>query len=335
MQRKTSLSARSRDKRLWHGLGVSALSLAIFASQAGPALAAIDNTATPSGTPASGTLPTPPTSSVSVPVAPATPTLTVAKSVPANVTDTNADGIVGPGDTITYTYVITNTGNVTINTVSPVDAGPTFNTLPRTGAALSFTLVSTTNVASTGAQLLPAESGTWTAVYTLTAVDAYRAAGLLAASTTAVENSATATGAPVSGTLGAVAPSTAETQIPANPRFSIVKSFTFTTDTGTAGQADVGDVIRYRYEVNNTGNVTINNVAVTDVHEGVTLSGQPLGETIAVLQGGFDGPLASASPAVPSTDAVANNGVWSVLRPGARIVFFYDHTVTQTEFNNQ
>jgi uncharacterized repeat protein (TIGR01451 family) len=335
MKSSPSLDARS-SPRLRRHLGASTLTLALLASQVVPAFATIDNTATPSGTPASGTLPVPaPTSTVNVPVAPATPTLTVSKSVPANVADTNTDGIVGAGDTITYTYVITNSGNITINAVSPVDAGPTFNTLPRTGAALSFTLVSTTNPGSAGAQLLPNESGTWTAVYTLTAVDAYRAAGLLAASTTAVENSATATGTPVAGVLGAVTPSTAETQIPANPRFTITKSYAFTTDTGTLLSADVNDVIRYRYEVTNTGNVTITNVSVTDVHEGATLSGQPAQETIAVVDGGFDGPLASAVPPQTSTDGVANNAIWTTLRPGARIVFFYDHTVTQTEFNNQ
>jgi uncharacterized repeat protein (TIGR01451 family) len=257
-------------------------------------------------------------------VAPPTPTLTVAKTAAAPV-DTVADGVIRNGDTITYTYVITNTGNVTINTVSPVDTGPTFNTIAGTGTLGSFTLVSTTDPLTTGATLAPFESGTWTAIYTLSAVDAYRAAGI-ALSGTAVENSATATGSPAQGTLGAVTPSTAETTIPANPALSINKTFVFTTDTGTIGQANVGDVIRYTYTVQNTGNVTINNVSVNDVHEGAALgAGLPNNENMAV---GADGPLA---PGVVSSDAVANNGVWSVLRPGATITFRYDHTVTQAE----
>jgi hypothetical protein len=307
------------------------LALAIAASQAGPAFATIDNTASPTGTPASGTLPTPPTATVNVPVAPAAPTLTVVKTVKApnatNITDSNADGIVGAGDTVTFQYVITNpatTGAVTINAVSPVDVGPSFNSIAGTGTLGAFTLISTTNAASTGAQLLPGESGTWEATYTLTALDAYRAAGILAAGGNAVTNSATATGTPVSGTLAAVTPSTAETQIPANPRMSIAKTFTFTTGTSPA---DVGDVIQYTYTVVNTGNVTINSVGVSDTHEGALLSGEPSDETLIT-----DGPLA---PGTPSTDAAADNAVWSVLRPGATVRFRYNHTVTQAEFNNQ
>jgi uncharacterized repeat protein (TIGR01451 family) len=328
MQPVTSLSAKVRSKRMRHGFGVSALAVALAASQAGPAWATIDNTASPTGTPASGTLPTPPTATVNVPVAPAGPALTVVKTVKSpnatNITDSNADGIVGVGDTVTFQYVITNSGNVTINAVTPVDTGPRFNTIAGTGTLGAFTLISTTNATSTGAQLLPSESGTWEATYTLTALDSYRAAGILAASGDAVTNSATATGTPVSGTLAAVTPSTAETQIPANPRMSIAKTFTFTTGTSPA---DVGDVIQYTYTIVNTGNVTINSVGVADTHEGVLLSGEPSDETLIT-----DGPLA---PGSTSTDAAADNAVWSVLRPGATVRFRYNHTVTQAEFNNQ
>jgi hypothetical protein len=326
MTESLSLKSRSSPERLMRGLGASALTLAFFASQAGPAFAAITNTATANGTPAAGTL-TPPTDAESVPVAPAAPTLTVAKSVAPPV-ETGTDGVINSGDTITYTYVVTNTGNVTINSAAPVDAGPKFNTINGTGSLSGFTLVSTTNVATTGSTLAPGESGTFTAVYTLSNVDAYRAAGILAASGNAVENSATATGTPVSGTLAAVTPSTAETQIPANPKMSINKVAVITTDTGTVGSADVGDVITYTYTVVNTGNVTISSVSINDIHEGVALSGEPSNEAMGL---GADGPLA---PGTVSSDAVSDNGVWSVFRPGATITFTYVHTVTQTEVDN-
>jgi hypothetical protein len=323
MTESPSLDVKGRPKRLMRGLGVSALTLAMFASQAGPAFAAIDNTATANGTPAAGTL-TPPNDSESVLVAPATPALTVVKTAAAPV-EQGSDGVINSGDTITYTYVITNSGNVTIDSVAPVESAtyPQFNTVAGTGTMGAFTLVSTTNGATSGATLAPGESGTWTGVYTLSNVDAYRAAGLVAASANAVENRAIATGTPVTGTLAAVTPSNVESEIPANPKLSIVKSFVFTTDTGTANRADVGDVITYTYTVVNTGNVTINNLSINDVHEGAALSGEPSAEALS-----SDGPLA---PGTTSTDALADNAVWSVVRPGATVTFTYVHTVTQAE----
>lgn len=321
-----SLKSRSSPTGLARGLGVSGLALALFASQTGVAYATIDNTATANGTPSSGTL-VPPTSTVNVPVAPSAPTLTVAKSAAAPV-DVNADGVIKNGDTITYTYTITNSGNVTINSVTPVETGvglgERFNNIAGTGSLSSFTLVSTTNGATSGSTLAPAESGTWTAVYTLTDVDAYRAAGINPATGNAAENTARATGTPVTGTLAAVTPVTAEVAIPANPRLSISKVHAFTTDTAPLTQANVGDVILYTYTIVNTGNVTINNVSINDVHEGAALgAGLPGNEAL-----GTDGPLA---PGTVSSDALANNGVYSVLRPGATISFTYSHTVTQAE----
>jgi archaellum component FlaG (FlaF/FlaG flagellin family) len=312
MTESPSLKSRGSPVGLYRRLGASAAALAIFASQTGPALAAIDNTATANGTPSSGTL-TPPTSSVSVPVATGAPTLTVVKTAGA-ATEMGTDGVINAGDRITYTYVVTNTGNVTINAARPLDAGPTFNTIAGTGTLSAFSPVN--------ANLAPGASQTFTAIYTLSNLDAYRAAGIPLAGTP-VQNSATATGTPVSGTLAAVTPSTAKTTIPANPKLAIAKSFVITTDNGQANRADVGDVITYTYVVQNTGNVTITSLSINDIHEGVALSGQPANETLT-----SDGPLA---PGTVSSDSVANNAVYSTIRPGATVTFTYVHTVTQAE----
>ena len=310
-----SLNSRSSPVGLTRGLGVSALTLALFASQAGPAFAAIDNTATANGTPSSGTL-VPPTSSVSVPVATGAPTLTVVKTAGV-ATELGSDGVINADDRITYTYVVTNSGNVTINAARPLDVGPRFNTIVGTGTLSAFSPVN--------ANLAPGASQTFTANYTLTNLDAFRAAGIPLAGTP-VENSATATGTPASGTLAAVTPSLAKTTIPANPKMSIAKSRAFTTDTGTLLAADVGDVITYTYVVTNTGNVSITSLSINDIHEGVALSGQPANETLTT-----DGPL---SPGTVSSDSVANNAVYSTIRPGATVTFTYVHTVTQTEVDN-
>jgi uncharacterized repeat protein (TIGR01451 family) len=326
MTESTSLKTRGRHIGLARGLGASALSLALFTSQTAPVYAAITNTATANGTPAAGTL-VPPSASASVPVATGAPTLTIVKTAGAPV-EVGTDSVINAGDTILYTYVVTNSGNVSINSVVPVDTGPKFNTINGTGTLGAFTLVSTTNVASSGSTLLPGESGTFTALYTLSAIDAYRAAGITVAGGNAVENSATATGSPVSGTLGTVTASTAEVAIPAAPKLAIAKNRTITTDNGSAGVADVGDVITYTYVVQNTGNVTITGLTIADIHEGAPLATPPNGETLT-----SDGPLAAATPSQVSTDVTIplNNGTWSTIRPGATVTFTYVHTVTQAE----
>ena len=335
MNDNTSLNARSSPWGLSRKLGASVLTLALFASQVGSAYADITNTATANGTPAGGTL-VPPTSSVNVPVALSTPSLTISKSAAAPV-DVDGDGVINAGDTITFTYSILNNGNVTITGVTPVDTGPTFAGLTAGTTLGGFNPVSTSNPASLPDDtLLPGETGVWNAVYTLTAVDAYRAAGKAADGLAgsvggdAVLNSATATGTAAGAVpLPPVTPSVAEVAIPANPKLSIVKTYAITTDGGTTSSADVGDVITYTYTVTNTGNVAISALEIDDVHEGTALVTPPNNETLV----GADGPLASASPPVVSSDGTTNDGVYDLIQPGATVTFTYVHIVNQVEFD--
>jgi uncharacterized repeat protein (TIGR01451 family) len=299
--------------------GVSALALLSAAGSVAPAYAAIDNTATASGTHLTPGDTTSGGSSVSVPVVPATGTLTVDKTAAAPTTSGGADsGITDAGDTITYTYVVNNTGNVSLGGVTPVDSGPTFNSQAGTGTMGTFNLTSGT------LPLAPGASATFTAVYTLSTLDVLRAAGV----TNGIANSATATGTLPGGGTVTSAPDTATTTIPASPQLTIVKAGTLDDTNGTvAGQAEVGETITYLYTVTNSGNVALTDVSVNDVHEGTALpSSSFTGDTLVT-----EGPL--GTPA--STDATANNGVWSVLQPGATITFTYVHTVTQAEVDNQ
>ena len=310
--------------RTWITTPVVAVS---FLACASPTFATIDNTATASGTYNAGTITSPPSNTVAVPVSPAAPNLSVAKSVftVAGTALGSNNAITDGGDQIVYRYIITNNGNVTINGVVPLDAGPSFGS-PQTlgtGSMSAFSIVLGT------ANLLPGQSVTYQATYTLSQVDIDRAAGIVVPAN-AVNNSATATGTPVVGTLPAIPPGTASTTITAYPLLSISKAGVLTDNplppVNTAGNADVGEQITYTYTVTNTGNVAITNVSINDVHEGTPIgAGLIIGETLT-----SDGPLA---PGVTSTDAAANNGTWSVLQPGATITFTYVHTVTQAEVN--
>jgi hypothetical protein len=295
----------------------ASLTFALLASQVGPAIPAITNDATSTGTYAGNPV-TSNTSSQSVPVTAAGPSLTVSKSGAAPV-DVNSDGVIGAGDTITYTYLVTNNGNVTINNVLPVDTGPTFNGLAAGSALGAFQTTPAGPVT-----LAPTQNRTFTAVYTLTARDADRVAGITVAGGNAVENSATATGSPATGTLPAVPPSSTEIAVPANPKLLVTK----TVQTGPAGgTADAGETIVYLYTVQNTGNVTVTNATVNDVHEGAAVPLASLSEGALTT----DGPLAAAPDNLPSTDTASTPGVWTTLRPGATVTFTYTHTVLQAE----
>lgn len=317
MQEHLSLLRRLRPPRAARRLLAIVASVSLAAAQIGPALATIDNTATASGTYNASPVTTATPSSVSVPVQPALPSLSVAKTAAAPV-DVNADGVIASGDTITYTYVVTNTGNVTITAAKPVDTGPKFNTVSGTGTLGAFSPASAT--------LAPGASQTFTAVYTLSNADAFRAAGINPATGNAVENTATATGTPASGTLAAVTPSSVEIAIPANPKLQIVKTWAFQAAGGDAdgdGKADVGDKVVYTYTVSNTGNVATTAVKISDTHEGTLLAAGVVANESLVS----DGPLA---PGTTSSDA-SNNGTWDTLQPGAVVKFTYTHTVTQAE----
>jgi uncharacterized repeat protein (TIGR01451 family) len=296
------------------------LSTALVAASAIPALADIDNSAEAEGTYGASTITSPP-DTANVPVAPAAPSLTVAKSAGVPV-DTTGDGVIGPGDTITYSYTVTNTGNVTINNVVPVDTGPTFNNIAGTNALGAFSPASA-NLAPTG----PSSTQVFTADYILSASDAYNAAGISAATGDAVENTATATGTPATGVLAPVAPSSAETEIPANPLLQITKTWAFRVapagDVDGDGFADLNDVIVYTYEIANTGNVAISNVQVNDTHEGspVAIGGAGIANEVQV----------SAGPVGSNSGGIGTDGIWDNLTAGSVIRFTYTHTVTQAE----
>ena len=308
-------------------LATSAMTVAIILEQTLPTLAQIDNQATVNGTynstnySATSTL-------VQVPVATQAPALTVAKAVFAGpTTAATTPGIVDVGDTITYEYTVTNTGNTTLTSVLPVEQGVKFGSTANnsgTGALGAFTAVLPATLPVT---LTPGQNAKFRAVYTLSQLDVDRAAG----TTNAVTNSAVATGnlPNAGGPFTSTVPGTAQTTIPAGPLLAISKTAAL-SDTNSNTQADTGETILYTYTVTNTGNVPITGVTITDTHEGTALAaGTVANETLI-----SDGPLAAAPYSTPSVNGTANDGTWNTLQPGAVIRFTYTHTVTQTEVDN-
>jgi len=162
------------------------------------------------------------------------PSLSIVKTV------TSGAGPYGLGDTISYSLVVTNTGNVTLTNVTVNDP--------------NAVLGSCTPIALP-ADLLAGQTTTCTATHVVTAADV--AAGN-------VHNSATASGTPPA-TPGdpnppAIVTPPGETDSPvSNPGLSITK-----TVTSGAGPYGEGDTISYELVVTNTGNVTLTNVSIDD-----------------------------------------------------------------------
>lgn len=134
------------------------------------------------------------------------------------------------GQVIPYTYVVTNTGNVTINSLQVADDR-----------------IATVNCPVT--TLAPAASTTCTASYAITQADVDAGA---------VTNVAVVTGTPTVGTLDPVQ-DTVTVNGSAAPALTLAKSV-----VSGAPYSAVGGVINYQYVVRNTGNVTINALSVSD-----------------------------------------------------------------------
>ena len=196
----------------------------------------VDNTATATATSPPGVAdPAPATDGTSTPV-PRTAALTLDKTAAAPV-DANSSGRVDAGDTIAYTFVVTNTGTVTLSSVAVSD--------PKVGT-----------VSCPSTTLAPGASTTCTATYTITQADAD--AGT-------VDNTATATAsAPAGVTNPPPATDGTSTPVPRTAGLTLDKTAAAPVDANSSGQLDPGDTIAYSFVVTNTGNVTLSSVAVSD-----------------------------------------------------------------------
>ncbi len=214
------------------------------------------------GNPVDPDHPAPPTcTDCTVTPVPTSPALRLTKT--GTFRDANGDGKAQVGETIAYTFRVENTGNVTVNDITITDPKVTVTGGPVTLAP--------------GAS----DASTFTATYTLTQADLD--AGQ-------VNNLATATGKdpkgnPVTDTSengnpidpNHPAPPTCTdctvTPVPISPALRLTKTGTF-RDTNGDGKAQVGETIAYTFRVENTGNVTVNDITITDPK--VTVTGGPI-----------------------------------------------------------
>ena len=167
------------------------------------------------------------------------PTLGLVKSVVAN-------GPAKAGTSVTYSFLVTNTGNVTLNNLTVNDAGPYTNTSTPGFSGMNTMSPITCPVTT----LAPGAQTTCTATYALHQADVN--AGV-------VNNTAQAQGfAPGAGTPTLSNPSAATLTLGRSPALTLTKS------VAIGGTAKVGSTLTYSFLVTNTGNVTLTNLTVND-----------------------------------------------------------------------
>ncbi|GEM_PF-2370002 len=150
------------------------------------------------------------------------------------------------GDKINYTFTVTNTGNVTLNNIVITDK--------MLGDSWKCDQIKTL---ARGAS----DSTTCSGSYTVTQADIDKGEKIVNTANAIADNP---------GGGDPIKPSnpndnTVTTDVTkGDPKFTFVKTGTLTIDNGQTGKADAGDVITYKFTVTNTGNVTLNNIVITD-----------------------------------------------------------------------
>ena len=184
------------------------------------------NTAEVTGTPTEGILGAV-SGTLSIPGPPANNSMILTKVADKTVN-------VEAGDVITYTYVAENTGNITLENVNITDV--------HNGAG-TLSVITPSNVT-----LAPGDSQTFTATYTVIQADIDAGVD--------ITNTATGNSTPKRGTI--TAPTVNESVAVLQPPSWTVTKTTSSTPTFA------GDTIDYTFTLDNTGNVIINSISVTD-----------------------------------------------------------------------
>ncbi|MDA9660606.1 DUF11 domain-containing protein [Flavobacteriaceae bacterium] len=184
----------------------------------------------------------------------ATPSIEVTKIASVNDPDSNGIDI---GDTITYTIVATNTGDLTLSNIKLTDTLTDANSSTlQLSSGPAITSGASSSLAVGGAIIYQA-----TFVITQPAVDSgsvINIANVTASSPSGSDNVSDTSDDPSTG----VANDPTVVTITTSPSIRVLKSVSV-TDNGD-GKLSKGDILQYDISVENTGDVTLKNVTVTD-----------------------------------------------------------------------
>ena len=199
--------------------------------------------------------------------------------------DEDTDGCSDIGETITYTFIVTNTGNTSITNVILND--------PMLGGTITLASGDVDN----DNRLDINETWNYSANYSITQTDI---------NTGSVSNQATVTGTSTNGTdVSDLSDDNSPTEndqtqtILCNPyAISLEKISTF-NDTDGNGYADIGETISYTFIVYNTGSATLYNITLQDNLPGIIISGGTISQ---LLPGEVDNTTFSATYTITEQD---------------------------------
>lgn len=238
------------------------------------------------------------TANMANPFDPSTPLVALADEtvngtrIPALDVDKTADVTtdVAEGDTITYSYRVENTGNVRLTNVILDDQH----------SAASGIVALTLSPSNTIAAMDPGDVVTLTATYLVTQADIDAASPLT--------NIVTATGTPPTGVTPPESSDT-ESVDPEAPAPALIVLKTIPTPPVDPG---LGDVVTFEITVENTGNVSLHNVVLSD-----TLSRA-------------NGDLITPAP-VPTLNGATDTGIAGAIDVDEIWTYTYSHTLTQDD----
>ncbi|MBU3821595.1 DUF11 domain-containing protein [Flavobacteriaceae bacterium XHP0103] len=172
--------------------------------------------------------------------------------------DENTDGCANVGETISYSFAVTNQGNVSINTVAIVDP------------LITNPIVLASGDADGDSELDVSETWTFTANYTITQADIDAGS---------VSNQATVTGVGADGTNvsdmsdddNISQDDSTITPLCQDEGIALIKTAVFNDEDGN-GCSDVGETLTYTFTVSNQGNTAIENLVLTDAMLGTSIS---------------------------------------------------------------
>jgi uncharacterized repeat protein (TIGR01451 family) len=173
----------------------------------------------------------------------AAPSINLTKTMSANADEDESDDV-SLNDTLTYTFNVTNDGNVNLDPVTVTDPMPGLSALSCDATSLA-----------------PGASMTCTATYTVTQADVDAGS---------IYNMATATGTPPTGD-DVTDTDDEEVNVPQNPSIDLTKTMTVNADEDGTGDVSLGDTLIYTFSVTNDGNVNLDPVVVTDPMPGLSL----------------------------------------------------------------
>ena len=188
------------------------------------------------------------------------PVIEVVKT--ATVDDVNTDGKTNTGDTITYTITVENKGNVTLTGITLEDV-----LTDADGNTSSLTPIFDISNTAIEGTLQVGEKATYSVIYTITqtALDSGQVMNTVLATASSPKLTDDVSDRSDDGDDNDGDTDDDQTITPLDQSPSITVSKTAVVDQKTDSLTNLGDLIIYTITIENTGDVTLSNIQVTDV----------------------------------------------------------------------